>query len=137
MASLNPSSNHSNGTNKTANNLEDEDRVIQALDPTKSFSIIFRGDWTLDMMLLSGGARLRDDILDSLDQLLQTYQKSKVKVLDDVLLLRYVWLDADKVRLTCLSAVGVAADCACRSRVFSPFASSLTSQSRLGQSWYN
>ena len=106
MSTLNASSSHSGGGGSSSNHSTtkayvaaetEEDRVIQALDPHKSFSVIFRGDWTLDLMLLKGGARLRDDILDAIDQLLQTYQQSKVKVSDNVLLLRYVWLDADKV----------------------------------------
>ena len=77
--------------------LEEEDRLMNALDPNRSFSIIFRGDWTLDLMLWGGSMVTRDDILDALDQILQTYQRSKVKVSNDVLLLRYVWLDGDKV----------------------------------------
>jgi hypothetical protein len=39
----------------------------------------------------------RDEILDTLDRIIQTYQEQKVKVSNDVLLLRYVWLEADKV----------------------------------------
>ena len=38
-------------------------------------------------------------ILDALDSVLQAYQEAKVKVAKDVLLLRYVWLDVDKVSL--------------------------------------
>jgi hypothetical protein len=41
----------------------------------------------------------RNTIIDALDSVLQAYQESKVKVAKDVLLLRYVWLDVDKVRL--------------------------------------
>jgi hypothetical protein len=51
-------------------------------------------------MMLSGQSLSRDEILDALDQILQTYQEQKKRVSNDVLLLRYVWLDAisDKVR---------------------------------------
>ena len=80
------------------------------LDPSQCFSIIFRGDWTLDLMLLSpssstssglasGGGTSRDEILDSLDMILKTYQHKKENVSNDVLLLRYVWMDADRVRI--------------------------------------
>ena len=71
------------------------------LTPGRCFSIIFRGDWTLDLLLDSESNVSRDDILNSLDRIIQSYQEQKVKVSNDVLLLRYVWLEADKVRLTC------------------------------------
>ena len=40
----------------------------------------------------------RNVVLDALDLVLEAYQEAKVKVAKDVLLLRYVWLDVDKVR---------------------------------------
>ena len=68
------------------------------LNPSQCFSILFRGDWTLDLMMLSNN---RDEVLDAIDQILETYQTQKRRVSNDVLLLRYHWLDAvsDKVRL--------------------------------------
>jgi hypothetical protein len=77
-----------------------EDDNLKDLNPSQCFSINFRGDWTLDLMMLSGQSLSRDEILDALDQILQTYQEQKKRVSNDVLLLRYVWLDAisDKVR---------------------------------------
>jgi hypothetical protein len=42
----------------------------------------------------------RDQVLDALDRIVQTYQAAKRQVSNEVLLLRYVWLDADKVRAT-------------------------------------
>ena len=69
--------------------VEDED-----LKPDKSFSIIFRGSRTLDLMMPYGD---RNVVLDALDLVLEAYQEAKVKVAKDVLLLRYVWLDVDKV----------------------------------------
>jgi hypothetical protein len=75
------------------------------LNPSHCFSILFRGDWTLDLIMLgSGGPRPslvdRDTILDALDLVLTTYQRQKHLVANDVLLLRYHWMDAvsDKVR---------------------------------------
>jgi hypothetical protein len=63
------------------------------------FSIIFRGDWTLDLMMTYGQPNItRDQVLDALDRIVQTYQAAKRQVSNEVLLLRYVWLDADKVR---------------------------------------
>jgi hypothetical protein len=80
-----------------------DDRVetsdMMMLSPSLCFSIIFRGDWTLDFMILSGNPRARDGILNALDQILQTYQEQKKKVSNDVLLLRYIWEDADKVSI--------------------------------------
>jgi hypothetical protein len=95
------------------------------LNPSHCFSILFRGDWTLDLMMLpasstSGGevnrrpsinnsynnstsnstmTLDRDTILDALDNVLDTYQRQKRLVSNDVLLLRYHWMDAvsDKV----------------------------------------
>lgn len=82
--------------------LDDDGNLF--LDPSQCFSIIFRGDWTLDLMLLSAsaasGGASRDEILDALDMILKTYQKKKENVSNDVLLLRYVWMDADRVCLT-------------------------------------
>lgn len=40
----------------------------------------------------------RDMVLDALDDVLEAYQEAKVRVAKDVLLLRYIWLDVDKVR---------------------------------------
>lgn len=61
------------------------------LNPSQCFSILFRGDWTLDLMMLSSN---RDEVLDAIDQILETYQTQKRRVSNDVLLLRYHWLDA-------------------------------------------
>lgn len=74
--------------------------TIAALDPKRSFSIIFRGERTLDLMTLE--ADQRDDILDALDNVLRAYQAAKLKVTNEVLLLRHVWLDVDKVSVSCL-----------------------------------
>ncbi len=73
------------------------------LNPSYCFSIRFRGDWTLDLMMLGSSnnstAPDRDTILDALDNVLDTYQRQKRLVSNDVLLLRYHWMDAvsDKV----------------------------------------
>ena len=62
----------------------------------RSFSIIFRGERQLDLM--AADPMDRDEILDGLKHIILTYQEAKQKVGSDVLLLRYVWLEADKVR---------------------------------------
>ena len=67
--------------------------------PERCFSLIFRGDWTLDLMLDSESSVRREDILNSLDRIIHAYQEQKNKVSNDVLLLRYVWLEADRVRV--------------------------------------
>jgi hypothetical protein len=79
-------------------NISDDESfsTIAALDPKRSFSIIFRGERTLDLMTLEEDQR--DDILDALDNVFQAYQQAKLKVTNEVLLLRHIWLDVDKVR---------------------------------------
>jgi hypothetical protein len=62
-----------------------------SLDPARSFSIIFRGAHTLDLMVISGHAE-RDELCTAINSILQAYQFAKVRVAPDVLLLRYVWL---------------------------------------------
>lgn len=74
---------------------EGSEATIAALDPKRSFSIIFRGERTLDLMVLEEDQR--DDILDALDKVLEAYQVAKLKVTNEVLLLRHIWLDVDKV----------------------------------------
>ena len=71
--------------------VEEGDEAL-ALRQEDCFSILFRGDWTIDLM--SEGNR--DEILDTLDRIIQSYKQQKVKVATDVLLLRYVWFDNDK-----------------------------------------
>ena len=72
---------------------------VEQLEPSRCFSILFRGGWTLDLMMLADNNK-RDEILDALDFILKTYQQQKQRVSNDVLLLRYYWLDAvsEKVR---------------------------------------
>lgn len=69
----------------------------EQVTPDRSFSIIFRGERQLDLM--AKDCMDRDEILDALDHIILTYQEAKLKVAHDVLLLRYVWLDADKVSI--------------------------------------
>jgi hypothetical protein len=83
--------------NHNNNNDDESFSTIAALDPKRSFSIIFRGERTLDLMTLEEDQR--DDILDALDNVLQAYQQAKLKVTNEVLLLRHIWLDVDKVRV--------------------------------------
>jgi len=64
------------------------------LHPNRSFSIIFRGERTLDLMTTDDLDR--DTILDALDHVIRSYQAAKQRVGNDVLLLRYIWLDVDK-----------------------------------------
>lgn len=68
--------------------------TIHQLDPKRSFSIVFRGAKTLDLMALSNQSR--DEICNALDAILNAYQLAKTRVANDVRLLRYVWLDVDK-----------------------------------------
>ena len=70
--------------------------AINKLDPALSFSIIFRGAHTVDLMATT--EKDRNVICDTLDQILQAYRRSKSRVSTDILLLRYVWLDVDKAK---------------------------------------
>jgi hypothetical protein len=67
---------------------------LEALDPSLSFSVIFRGAQTVDIMAV--GPVERDEICDALDSILRAYQTIKTRVSSDILLLRYVWLDVDR-----------------------------------------
>jgi hypothetical protein len=88
--------NHTHNNHDGDDHDDDDDDTNLQLNPGLCFSIIFRGDWTLDLMMISQGKR--DQVLDALDRVIQTYQNAKRQVSNEVLLLRYVWLDADKVR---------------------------------------
>lgn len=68
--------------------------AIQQLDPALSFSIIFRGAHTVDLMAAT--EQERNEICDVLDQILTAYQRGKIRVSTDLQLLRYIWLDVDK-----------------------------------------
>eukprot|EP00531_Pseudo-nitzschia_arenysensis_P000376 CAMPEP_0116120770 /NCGR_PEP_ID=MMETSP0329-20121206/3349_1 /TAXON_ID=697910 /ORGANISM="Pseudo-nitzschia arenysensis, Strain B593" /LENGTH=1047 /DNA_ID=CAMNT_0003614555 /DNA_START=263 /DNA_END=3405 /DNA_ORIENTATION=+ len=95
-------------------------QATEAIDPGLCFSIIFRGDWTLDLMMpdfdimttktksasssssRSNGAEesnssriTRDKVIDALDNLVRAYSTAKRQVSNEVLLLRYVWSDVD------------------------------------------
>lgn len=85
-----------NGSNSSISSGKSSQSVvtIQQLDPNLSFSIIFRGARTLDLMASSETER--DEICDTLDRILKAYQRGKVRVSTDILLLRYIWLDIDK-----------------------------------------
>jgi hypothetical protein len=84
--------NHSSSSNSSVT----ASVAINQLDPALSFSIIFRGAHTVDLMAKS--KHDRDEICDTLDRILQAYQRGKIRVSTDVLLLRYVWLDIDKAK---------------------------------------
>jgi phosphatidylinositol phospholipase C delta len=68
--------------------------MLQQLDPQRSFSIIFRGAHTVDLMAAS--LQERNQLCDCLDRILLAYQRAKIRVAHDVQLLRYAWLDVDK-----------------------------------------
>lgn len=67
-----------------------------SLDLARSFSIIFRGERTLDLLVAEGTDR--EPILHALDRLLREYRENKRRVGNDVLLLRHVWVDVDRAR---------------------------------------
>ena len=68
---------------------------IPLLDDNRSFSLIFRGVKTLDLMVDEGGER--EKVLYILNSIVTEYGRAKVKVGNEVLLLRYVWNDVDRV----------------------------------------
>lgn len=69
---------------------------IPLLDDAKSFSLIFRGAKTLDLMVDEGVDR--EQILYILNNIVAEYARAKVKVGNEVLLLRYIWSSVDRVR---------------------------------------
>ena len=69
---------------------------IPFLDESRSFSLIFRGAKTLDLMVAEGGDR--EEILYVLTRIIEEYGIAKLKVGNEVLLLRYIWNDVDRVR---------------------------------------
>lgn len=69
---------------------------IPLLDDNRSFSLIFRGAKTLDIMVDEGVDR--EMILYVLNSIVTEYGRAKVKVGNEVLLLRYIWNDVDRVR---------------------------------------
>ena len=64
------------------------------IDPNKCFSIFYVGGRSIDLVI-DEHESYRDEIVDTL---MHTYTLKKVKTGVDVLLLRYIWYDADKVR---------------------------------------
>lgn len=103
------------------------------LDLGLCFSIIFRGDWTLDLMMpdfdimttktttssrdgsngTSNSSKItRDEVIDALDNLIRAYSTAKRQVSNEVLLLRYIWsgLDIDKSNMIKPAELGVVFD---------------------------
>jgi hypothetical protein len=111
----------STGRSSVASSRSDRTGTTTELDPGLCFSIIFRGDWTLDLMMTdfdimttgdqksrssskstkttadtSESSRItRDEVIDALDNLIRAYSTAKRQVSNEVLLLRYVWSDSD------------------------------------------
>jgi phosphatidylinositol phospholipase C delta len=69
-----------------------------SLDPKRSFSIIFRGAHTLDLMTESPKAL--DVICTALERILLDYQRGKIRVAQEVLLWRYVWFVDSSMDIT-------------------------------------
>lgn len=67
---------------------------VPPLDDNRSFSLVFRGAKTLDLMVDEGGDR--EHILYILTSMVTEYGRAKVKVGNEVLLLRYIWNDVDR-----------------------------------------
>ena len=67
---------------------------IPMLDEKRSFSLIFRGAETLDLMVDQGGDR--EEVLYILNSIIGQYESAKLKVGNEVLLLRYIWNDVDR-----------------------------------------
>lgn len=103
------------------------------LDLGLCFSIIFRGDWTLDLMMpdfdimttktttssrdgsngTSNSSKItRDEVIDALDNLIRAYSTAKRQVSNEVLLLRYIWsgCDIDKSNMIKPDELGVVFD---------------------------
>ena len=110
------------GRSSVSSMRSDQEGTTADLDPGMCFSIIFRGDWTLDLMMTdfdimttkaitgscdssNGNASrnsnednsviTRDEVIDALDNLIRAYSIAKQQVSNEVLLMRYVWSDSD------------------------------------------
>jgi hypothetical protein len=88
--------NSSSNSNSSLPSSSTSTAAILQLDPSLSFSIIFRGAHTVDLMAQT--EKDRNIICNTLDEILQAYQRGKSRVSTDILLLRYVWLDVDKAK---------------------------------------
>lgn len=73
------------------------------LDPERCFSIIYSGERTLDCMISDVDVS-RDDVLNALHVLFETYTRAKVHAGNDVVLLRHIWIDVDKDRSDSINA---------------------------------
>ncbi|KAL3772145.1 hypothetical protein ACHAWO_004162 [Cyclotella atomus] len=67
---------------------------IPLLNEDKCFSLIFRGAKTLDLMVDECGNR--EEILYVLTTIVKEYERAKLKVGNEVQLLRYIWNDVDR-----------------------------------------
>jgi len=79
-------------------NISSPRRIIAGatdLDPNKCFSIFFVGGRTVDFEVCDDKLD-RDEVVDTLERLMQNYAEAKLRVVDDVILLRYIWIDVDK-----------------------------------------
>jgi hypothetical protein len=88
--------NSSSNSNSSLPSSSTSTSAILSLDPSLSFSIIFRGAHTVDLMAQT--EKDRNIICNTLDEILQAYQRGKSRVSTDILLLRYIWLDVDKAK---------------------------------------
>jgi len=67
------------------------------LNPTKSFSIIFNGSQSLNLMMPEEEDELnRDELLEVFNNLINTYYDKKKCAGNDIILLRHVWCDVDE-----------------------------------------
>lgn len=64
---------------------------------SKCFTIYYVGGHSIDLVIDDFESD-RDEIVNALELLIRTYAENKVRVGVDILLLRYLWYDADKVR---------------------------------------
>mmetsp|Transcript_7664 Transcript_7664/g.9766 ORF Transcript_7664/g.9766 Transcript_7664/m.9766 type:complete len:874 (+) Transcript_7664:346-2967(+) len=74
------------------------------MDEESSFSIIYGGERTIDLMI-SDDAVSRDEVVNALNNLFNTYNKAILKVGNDVLLLRHIWTDVDRDNNNSINAI--------------------------------
>lgn len=74
------------------------------LDSSRCFTIVYSEERTLDLMV-SDEDVTTDQVVNILDSLFDAYSKAKDKVSNDVLLLRYIWIDVDKDRSNSINSV--------------------------------
>lgn len=73
------------------------ERIQNELVVEKCFSIIFHQEKSVDLMVVDDSIITREELVNHMERLIDMYHNQKRFVSKDVLLLRCVWNESDKV----------------------------------------